>query len=157
MKRYILIFFLLISLNGSNKIDLWSIELNQNMATNEDNISKSTKPKGSVKFEEDYDIAQKKAQEENRYIFLLVTEKYCSWCKKLKEEVLTTPEIVKVLNSHFVSLEVDKIDGYYPSNIGIQGTPSIFILNPDNNKSLKSITGYRDQNELLKILNSVKE
>jgi thioredoxin-related protein len=158
LKRYILILFLLVNLNGDNKIDLWSIDLNQSLKKTEDSISNTLpEQKETLKFENDYDIAQKRAKEENKYIFLLVTEKYCSWCKKLKEEVLTEPNIIGILNSSFIPIEVDKINGYYPSNLGIQGTPSIFILNPDNNKSIKSITGYRDQNELLDILNSVKK
>jgi len=87
---------------------------------------------------------------------LLVTEKSCNWCEKLKSDVLTDQDVAHTLNSNFISIEVDRDTGYYPYNIGIQGTPSIFILNPDDNHSIKSVTGYRDRDRLLEILNSSK-
>jgi thioredoxin-related protein len=160
LKRYISVLLIILNLEAGNKIDLWGIDLDSSQDNNQNIVKeiKDEKPKviEKVKFEQDYDTAQTKAIDENRYIFLLVTEKSCNWCEKLKSDVLTDQDVAHTLNSNFISIEVDRDTGYYPYNIGIQGTPSIFILNPDDNHSIKSVTGYRDRDRLLEILNSSK-
>jgi len=40
--------------------------------------------------------------------------------------------------------------------IGVQGTPSIFILNPEDNRYHRDLTGYRDSRHLLEILDRLK-
>ncbi len=93
MKRYISVLLIILNLEAGNKIDLWGIDLDSSQDNNQNIVKeiKDEKPKviEKVKFEQDYDTAQTKAIDENRYIFLLVTEKSCNWCEKLKSDVLT--------------------------------------------------------------------
>jgi len=93
LKRYISVLLIILNLEAGNKIDLWGIDLDSSQDNNQNIVKeiKDEKPKviEKVKFEQDYDTAQTKAIDENRYIFLLVTEKSCNWCEKLKSDVLT--------------------------------------------------------------------
>ncbi len=83
MKRYILFFIItLLLLHGESRIDLWGVDLGE---IEKDKIDREESIE--VKFEEDYDIAQSRAVEENRIYILLITEKSCGWCQKLKREV----------------------------------------------------------------------
>ena len=176
MKKYILILLIIFfNLKADNEIDLWGIDLDSSnqdtkseMVETTDNIAdreeqttqqsqeKKEDIKVKVEFEDDYDIAQRKAIEEDKYIFLLVTEKSCPWCERLKNKVLVNPKVAKRLQNEFIPIEVDRVDGYYPS-IGITGTPSIFILNPEDNKTIERVSGYRDSNYLLNLFNRVKK
>jgi len=153
LKRYILFFIItLLLLHGESRIDLWGVDLGE---IEKDKIDREESIE--VKFEEDYDIAQSRAVEENRYIFLLITEKSCGWCRKLKREVLKDVDVAERLNSRYISIEVDREEGYYPPTIGVQGTPSIFILNPEDNSTIESVAGYRDSRHLLEILDRVEK
>jgi len=179
LKKYILILLIIFfNLKADGEIDLWGVDLdsssnqelkseliesdetNINMDTNiniqEEQTQQVQRESIKVKFEEDYDIAQRKAIEEDKYIFLLVTEKNCPWCERLKNKVLVTPKVAERLQNEFIPIEVDRVDGYYPS-IGITGTPSIFILNPEDNKTVERVSGYRDSNYLLNLFNRVKK
>jgi len=169
LKKYIFILLtLFLSLGADNKIDLWGIDLDstpKDSSTNsgivEENSIKKDKDREEVEniqieYEKDYDIAQKRAIDEDKYIFLLVTEKNCPWCVKLKEKVLVNPEVAKRLKSDFIPIEVDKEEGYYPT-LPIMGTPSIFILNPEDNKTLESVSGYRDSIYMLNLFNRVRK
>ena len=74
----------------------------------------------------------------------------------MKEKVLVNPEVAKRLKSEFIPIEVDKEEGYYPT-LPIMGTPSIFILNPEDNKTLESVSGYRDSIYMLNLFNRVRK
>ncbi len=75
MKRYISVLLIILNLEAGNKIDLWGIDLDSSQDNNQNIVKeiKDEKPKviEKVKFEQDYDTAQTKAIDENRYIFLL--------------------------------------------------------------------------------------
>jgi len=75
LKRYISVLLIILNLEAGNKIDLWGIDLDSSQDNNQNIVKeiKDEKPKviEKVKFEQDYDTAQTKAIDENRYIFLL--------------------------------------------------------------------------------------
>src|SRR5579862_8712742 len=52
--------------------------------------------------------AFEKAQREDRPIFLSIGYSTCHWCHVMERESFESEEVAKYLNSHFVSVKVDR-------------------------------------------------
>ena len=109
-------------------------------------------PKGWVT---DISEAYKKAQAEDKEILVNFTgSDWCVWCKRLSEEVFTTPEFLAYSDDNLVKLFLD-----FPNTIdlseeqvfhnqvigqvlGVQGYPSIWLM--DKNLAPLMVTGYRE-------------
>lgn len=52
--------------------------------------------------------ALEKARSENKLIFISVGYSSCHWCHVMEEESFENPAIAALLNSHFVSIKIDK-------------------------------------------------
>ena len=143
--------------NGDKVIKLWedyNITSPQQKINNQ-NIEKKDNSVIRIKFNNDYDSALKDAKENKKYIFLIVTEQYCPWCEKLIDEVLQDIDVSSKLIENYISVVVDRNKDYYPSNIGITGVPSVFIINPYNGKIIDTIVGYKDRNFYINRLNGI--
>ncbi len=152
---YIIIFTYLA--NADRLINLWddyNITSSQQEITNQ-NINKKDNSIIHIKFNRDYDSALKDAKKSKKYIFLIVTEQYCPWCEKLIDEVLPDREVGNKLIENYIPVIVDRNNDYYPSNIGITGTPSVFIINPYNGKIIDTIVGYKDRDFYLNRLSNI--
>ncbi len=109
----------------------------------------------SYEFQKDYDKALIQAKKENKYIFLLVTEEFCQWCEKLIDIVFQDKKIINKLEENYVGVIVNKDNSYYPSNIGITGVPSVFILDSQTGKIIKTIVGYHEVNYYMQIFRNI--
>jgi uncharacterized protein YyaL (SSP411 family) len=86
------------------------------------------------------DEAFNKAKKENKLIFLSIGYSTCHWCHVMEEESFENEEIATFINSHFVSIKVDReemphIDRYYQDvfillNQRSGGWPLSVILTP---------------------------
>ncbi len=92
----------------------------------------------------DYDAALQTAKTDNKPLFVFFTgSDWCSWCMRLKQEVLDTPEFIQKVQGKFVFVELD-----FPMNqsqpaqqvaqnealkerFQIQGFPTIVLVRPD--------------------------
>src|SRR3990167_5651554 len=86
------------------------------------------------------DEAFQKARTENKPIFLSIGYSTCHWCHVMEEESFVDPSIAKILNSHFVSIKVDReerpdLDHIYMQAVmavtGSGGWPMSVFLTPD--------------------------
>lgn len=84
--------------------------------------------------------ALKKAQQENKPIFLSVGYSSCYWCHVMERESFMDDEIAKLLNENFVCIKVDReerpdIDAIYMLAVQLQtgrgGWPMSVFLTPD--------------------------
>jgi thioredoxin-related protein len=107
-------------------------------------------------FQNDYDKALIQAKNENKYIFLLVTEEFCDWCEKLIDITFQDKKIVGMLEKKYIGVVVDRKKDYYPSNIGVSGVPSVFILDSKTGKIIKSIVGYRDKEYYMQVFEEIE-
>ena len=151
---FIIIFTHLAS--GDKQINLWS---DYNISSPQQKINNQNIEKKNnvihIKFNNDYDTALIDAKNSKKYIFLIVTEQYCQWCKKLIDEVLQDRDVGSKLIENYISVVVDRDNSYYPSNIGITGTPSVFIINPYNGKIVDTIVGFKNRDFYLNKLNTI--
>jgi len=84
--------------------------------------------------------AFKKAQRENKPIFLSIGYSTCHWCHVMAHESFEHPEVARLMNEVFVSIKVDReerpdIDNVYMSSCqmmtGGGGWPLSIIMTPD--------------------------
>ena len=82
-----------------------------------------------------------KAAQENKIIFLSVGYSTCHWCHVMERESFMDQEVAEFMNSHFVSIKVDReerpdVDAIYMTalqqlNNGAGGWPMSLFLTPD--------------------------
>jgi thioredoxin-related protein len=117
-----------------------------------------------------YDEGLKKAQQENKHVFIDFTTSWCGWCKKMDKETFSRPDVIELLNDYFVTVMVDgdskrelDIDGYKITEknltrqeFRVSGFPAFWFLKPDGSK-LALIKGYRPAEYMIEALNFVKD
>jgi thiol-disulfide isomerase/thioredoxin len=61
-----------------------------------------------LKWTTDYPHALAQAKEQHRQVFLFFTgSDWCVWCKRLQNEILTTPEFIRFAREKFILVELD--------------------------------------------------
>jgi uncharacterized protein YyaL (SSP411 family) len=80
------------------------------------------------------------ARRENKLIFLSIGYASCYWCHVLARTTFADPRVIESLNTHFVSILVDReerpdLDAHFmdimQAMVGLSGSPSNFLLTPD--------------------------
>lgn len=93
-------------------------------------------------------VNQSKATSKPIVLFFTGSD-WCSWCKKLESEALNTDEFAQIAGDKFIFVVLDfPSNGHYPkefndlkSKYGIQGFPTLVILDSNGNKI--GSTGYQ--------------
>ena len=110
-----------------------------------------------------------KAKAENKILLVDIYTDWCGWCKKMDKDTYTKPEVIEVLNKHFIAVKfnpevrnvVYDIDGtkmtpaQLYSNL-VQGQNSgypttVFLFTKEKRLYLQS--GYQNAENFIKILN----
>lgn len=91
--------------------------------------------------------AQAKAKTEHKLVMMDFTgSDWCGWCMKLNKEVFSKPEFVEYANKNLVPVEIDfprrkeqsaelkKANQALQRKYGIEGYPTIIVLNGDGKK-----------------------
>ena len=88
------------------------------------------------------DEAFKRAEKENKAIFLSIGYSSCHWCHVMEEHVFEDKECAEILNKHFISIKVDReerpdIDKHYQEvhqllNNRSGGWPTSIFSTPEN-------------------------
>lgn len=102
----------------------------------------------------DYDAVLKQAKAENKYVLIDFSgSDWCGWCIKLDEEVFSQQQFIDYATANLVCLLVDfpqrtpqseqqkQANETLARKYGIQGFPTVLILNPDGKVIQK--TGYQ--------------
>ena len=113
---------------------------------------------------DDIDKALVKAEKEQRYVMILFTgSDWCSWCKRLKADVLDRKAFQKFANQHLVLVYFDfpvnkKIapaqllkQQNWQKKFGIKGYPTTVILN-SKGVMVGKISGYEKENDFIQRL-----
>lgn len=152
MKKLIFIIFITLFIQAEDNISsIYKVEGYNSVSSTQEIVehnnssvilTKETQESDFFEFQGDYDIALSQAKIENKYIFLLITEEFCQWCEKLMDIVFQDKKIVEKLKEDYISVIVDRNKGFYPSNIGITGVPSVFIIDAKTGKIILDIVGF---------------
>lgn len=107
--------------------------------------------------------AFKKAQQENKLIFLSIGYATCHWCHVMEEESFDDLSVANFLNQHFISIKVDRevrpdIDAEYMRAAellnGVGGWPLNSIVTPQGQVFFSGV--YFSKEELLKLLRDIQ-
>ena len=125
---------------------------------------------GAVQWQTDLPTALKQAAAENKAVLVDFTgSDWCGWCIKLKREVFDQKEFQAFAQENLVLVEVDfpnskpqsaalrNANAALAKQFGIEGYPTIFILDANGNRLLK--TGYKSggpKNYISHIMSSAK-
>ncbi|RYD19129.1 MAG: thioredoxin family protein [Verrucomicrobiaceae bacterium] len=115
----------------------------------------ATADKDTFKWETDYEVAKKRAKEENKTILVDFTgSDWCGWCIKLKKEVFDQPEFQEYAKKKLVMLELDfprktklpeklkEQNDKLSEEFKIEGFPTILLLNARGKEVAR--TGYQE-------------
>ena len=103
---------------------------------------------------EDFDSALKQAQKQNRPVLVDVYATWCTFCRKLRDEVYPTTQVRKETD-RFVTVRVDgEKHPHFMERYGITGFPTILFLD-QNGILIERLTGFQEAPRLARILRDV--
>ncbi len=99
-----------------------------------------------------FNEAIRKAQKENKLIFVDVYTDWCGPCKMLEQKIYIKPEVGKVFNKYFISLKInaEKGDGItFAKDFNVSEYPTLLFLDK-NGFLVHQDSGYMPAGDLLK-------
>lgn len=95
----------------------------------------------------------KRAQKEDKLIYLYFYSERCPWCVRMDEEVLHTDEVGNYLNAHFLSARIRVEDEPLIANLyRVRGFPSHVFLAQKAEGILFSRAGFIPDGSFLRML-----
>lgn len=112
-----------------------------------------------VAFLSNSEEALRLARDQKKLVMLDLYTDWCTWCKKLDEDVYPKPEVVEAVRQSFVPLklnpETTEQGASLMKKFGVDGFPTILILDGEGNL-VHRIVGYREAPEFVKELEAAK-
>lgn len=100
-----------------------------------------------------------KAKKENKPVFLDISASWCGYCKRMKANVFTNPEVAKLYNASFINVSVDGEKGegiQLAKKYGVKGYPTFVFLNPDGSLAFQTY-GYHKPEEFLELAKKAQQ
>ena len=114
-----------------------------------------------------YDEALSLAKKEGKHIMVFFTTSWCVYCKKMKKDTFTDPDVMKIMKDRFVLATVDgdskSIVHFGGKEVtekelaqlyGVRGYPTMVFLKPAGD-GIAPISGYRDAKFMVTLLDYV--
>lgn len=95
-----------------------------------------------------------KAKTENKLIFMDAYTSWCGPCKLLQKKVFPDATLGSYFNENFINFKVDMEKGEGPvlaSKYPVRGYPTLLFIDPNTEKIVQSVLGYRSADQLLNI------
>lgn len=103
-----------------------------------------------------YSSALEEAEKSNRLMVIAFYTAWCLYCKKLDQDVFTDPRIID-LSKEFIFTKLDaEIQKAATIKYRPEGYPTIILSTPTGEEILR-ISGYRDANQFLAVLDVVHD
>jgi thioredoxin-related protein len=100
-----------------------------------------------------YNQALEKSLQTNKPLMLLVVTTTCPWCEKLKKQTLSKEKINNFISKNFIPLILNKDKAQYPTDkFEAKVVPTVFFINPRDEKIINTSFGYKSQKKFLKSL-----
>jgi len=99
-----------------------------------------------------WELAKKKAGEQNRIIFVKGYADYCLPCKFMDENVFSDPEVINFFNANFVNMLVDvktEEGKWFIEKYQLDLLPAMYFFSSDG-KLLSAKNGSLDKTSLMK-------
>jgi len=139
-----------------------------NSGSEKTNETKSSSAELKIDWME-YDDGLELAEQEGKKVFVEFTAKWCGFCKKMHATTFKNPDVIRLLNTYYVTVSVDgdsrdslNIDGWITSErklareYRVTGYPTYWFLTSDA-EPIAPVKGYRDARTLNYILDYLKD
>lgn len=84
-----------------------------------------------INWQSSYQEALAVSKTENKPIMVIFTADWCVFCKKLENQTLTDPKVIRLINNNFVAVKIDKDKNpQIAKDFQVQGIPDIYFLAP---------------------------
>jgi len=111
-----------------------------------------------VNFSRNYKSAFAEAEQTNKPLMLVIVTDDCPWCKKLERSTLDTKDVKKELLDVVPVIVDSKYDrDNFPAKYVAKRTPTIFFIDPRQNKKFYENVGYLKKNDFLLLLDSMQK
>ncbi len=83
-----------------------------------------------------------KAEKEHQLVMVYVKASWCPWCQKMDRTTLNDPNLVKLINTHYIPVrfDIDK-DAAMVKELKVVKLPTAIIFNA-NHREIKRFSGY---------------
>lgn len=81
-----------------------------------------------------YDDAMKKANEENKFVMIMLSREGCPACEYMKDIVFEDDNVIIEFDLDFIGVHLDIHNDYIPEEFGYIGTPTFHFLNKHERK-----------------------
>ena len=109
---------------------------------------------GSLKWLPDLDAAQRLAARDNQSVMAYFFSPLCSWCQRMDQEVLTSPEVRRRLAA-FVLVRINILeDERTAARFRVRATPTLVFLSPEGRESYR-LDGFTESSDLLRVLDGI--
>lgn len=109
-------------------------------------------------YHSDYNKALSIAKKENKPLMLVVVTTYCPWCRKFERKTLASKSIAPMVKSVYVPVIVDrnKDAEKFPKKFQTPRIPTVFFVDPKNEKEYWESIGYLNKKEFSEALNDAE-
>lgn len=110
-----------------------------------------------VSTENEMEQAQKKAAEQDLYLFVDVYAVWCGPCKMMDRDVYTDPAVSAYMNTNFVSVRMDGEKDFgrkFAARNQLEGYPTMFIFDPEG-EYISKIVGFTQSDQLVSSLTGI--
>jgi thioredoxin-related protein len=95
------------------------------------------------------------AKETGKPLLVNFTASWCKYCKMMKRETYSDPDVIKYVNENYVPVKVDtQRDRKTAAEYYVRSIPVIWFLNSEGEK-ITSLPGYVDAPMFLKVLSYI--
>lgn len=106
----------------------------------------------SIGYETSYQSALSKAKSSNKPIMMVITTTTCPWCRKFERQTLRKRSINNTVHNNFIALSVTRGVDSYPYKFDAKVVPTVFFIDPKNEKIFDKSLGYKNKNDYIKVL-----
>jgi len=102
-----------------------------------------------------YNQAMAQGRDFDKPVFLHFTAPWCKWCRKMKKETYTDPEVIRFMAENYgaVMIDTEKLPSL-ARKYGVDSLPTLWFLDAKG-KALTSIEGFVGPEKLLRVLEYV--
>ncbi len=105
---------------------------------------------------EGFNDALKRAKKENKLIMIEAMTKTCHFCRKMQQEVMIEPEVIKAIEKDFIPVAIDVNIHSLPLGLKVEATPSFIFINMHKHIIL-NVPGAWGKEDFLDLLKEAKE
>jgi len=107
-------------------------------------------------FLEDYGEALKKAKQEHKKVYMLITSDSCRWCRKFEQTTLKDKTFLDKLKKNYVLLHLSRDRDFIPKKFDTAPVPRHYFLSADG-KTIFASLGHRNVTMFNSFLKTVDE